>query len=193
VAQILSKLPADLWAGVLIVQHMPPTFTPGFARHLDGISPLNVKEASEGDILSPGLAYVAPGDYHVLVDRAGVLHLDKSARRHGVRPCINMSMVSASNAFGKKVLGVVLSGMGDDGAFGLKVIKRKGGRTIAQDRETSVVFGMAKAASDLGAVDMMIPADMIAESIVKVLDDMKMSLDYAKQPVELEATREHVQ
>ena len=141
VAQILSKLPGDLWAGVLIVQHMPPTFTAGFARHLDSISTLNVKEASEGDVLSPGLAFVAPGDYHVLVDRAGVLHLDKSARRHGVRPCINMSMVSASNAFGKKVLGVVLSGMGDE----LHPFADDFGRHIIANRSRSDAFSQSPA------------------------------------------------
>jgi two-component system chemotaxis response regulator CheB len=187
IAEILSKLPADLGAGILIVQHMPSSFTSGFARHLDRISRFKVSEAKDGDRLLAGRAFVAPGDHHVLVDRGGVLKLDKSAKRHGVRPSINVSMVSASNVFGKRTIGILLSGMGEDGAFGLKMIKRRGGKTIAQDPSSSVVFGMAKSAFDLGAVDVMVAGDKIGETLVKTVDEINKSQMNGNQSKKMEA------
>jgi two-component system chemotaxis response regulator CheB len=124
-------------------------------------------------MLENGHAYVAPGDYHMTITRNGTIRLDKSPKRQGVRPSVNVSMVSASDAFGPNTLGVLLTGMGQDGAFGMKMIKRKGGRTIVQDSATSVVFGMPKAAYDLGAVDEMVPADKIAEAIVRTIREME--------------------
>jgi two-component system chemotaxis response regulator CheB len=173
VTDIFSKLPEDLPASVMVVQHMPASFTGAFARHLASVSKIVVSEAKDGDLLRPGTAYVAPGDFHMTVTQSGAIRLDKSPKRQGVRPSANVSMVSASELFGSKTLGVLLSGMGQDGAFGMKMIKRKGGRTIAQDRATSVVFGMPKAAFDLGAVDEVVPANKIAEAIVRTLGDME--------------------
>lgn len=170
ITDIFSKLPADLAASILVVQHMPATFTRAFAQHLDNISKIRTKEASDGDLLEQSSAYVAPGDYHMLVTKSGTIKLDRSAKRQGVRPSVNVSMVSASDAFGPNTLGVLLSGMGQDGAFGMKMIKRKGGSTIAQDSATSVVFGMPKAANDLGAVDEFMPASKIAEAIVQAVE-----------------------
>jgi len=173
ITDIFSKLPVDLAASILIVQHLPPSFTGAFAQHLDSISGIRIKQATEGDLLEQGSAYVAPGDYHMLVTKSGIIKLDKSAKRQGVRPSVNVSMVSASDAFGPNTIGVLLSGMGQDGAFGMKMIKRKGGKTIAQDSATSVVFGMPKAALDLGAVDELVPADRMAEAIIRVIEDME--------------------
>ncbi|AFU57961.1 chemotaxis response regulator methylesterase CheB [Candidatus Nitrososphaera gargensis Ga9.2] len=173
VTDIFSKLPANLPASILIVQHMPPSFTSAFARHIGSASRIDVREAKEGDLLEQGSAYVAPGDYHTTVTQSGTIHLDKSPKRQGVRPSVNISMVSASDVFGPNTLGVLLSGMGQDGAFGMKMIKRRGGRTIAQDSTTSVVFGMPKAAYDLGAVDEMVPANRMAEAIVRILGEME--------------------
>ncbi|MEW6604445.1 MAG: CheB methylesterase domain-containing protein, partial [Thermoproteota archaeon] len=148
-------------------------FTSAFAQHLNSISKLKVREAKDGDLLENGHAYVAPGDFHMTVTRSGIIRLDKSPKRQCVRPSVNVSMVSASDVFGPNTLGVLLSGMGQDGAFGMKMIKRKGGRTIAQDSTTSVVFGMPKAAYDLGAVDEMMSADKMAEAIVRAIGDME--------------------
>lgn len=173
ITDIFSKLPSDLSASILVVQHMPPSFTGAFAQHLDNISRIKIREASDGDLLEQGSAYVAPGDYHMLVTKSGTIKLDKSAKRQGVRPSVNVSMVSASDAFGPNTLGVLLSGMGQDGAFGMKMIKRKGGRTIAQDSVTSVVYGMPKAANDLGAVDELVPADRMAEVIIRAVEEME--------------------
>jgi two-component system chemotaxis response regulator CheB len=173
ITDIFSKLPADLPASILIVQHMPSSFTSAFAQHVNSISKIRVKEAREGDRLERGFAYVAPGDYHMTVTKSETIHLDKSPKRQGVRPSVNVTMVSASEVFGSNTLGVLLSGMGQDGAFGMKMIKRKGGRTIAQDSTTSVVFGMPKAAYDLGAVDEMVPADKIGEAMIRILGEME--------------------
>lgn len=170
---IFSKLPADLSASILVIQHLPSAFTFAFAQHLNSISKLRVKEATDGDTLENGCAYVAPGDYHMTVTRTGTIRLDKSPKRQGVRPSVNVSMVSAGEVFGPNTIGVILSGMGQDGAFGMKMIKRKCGRTIVQDSATSVVFGMPKAAYDLDAVDEMVPAGEMAEAIIRVIRDME--------------------
>lgn len=172
-ADIFSKLPTDLPASILVIQHLPSAFTSAFARHLNSISKLQVIEAKDGDLLENGRAYVAPGDYHMTVTQSETIRLDKSPKRQGVRPSVNISMVSASNVFGPNTLGVLLSGMGQDGAFGMKMIKRKGGMTIVQDSATSVVFGMPKAAYDLGAADEMVPADKMAEAIIRAIGKME--------------------
>jgi two-component system chemotaxis response regulator CheB len=171
-ADIFSKLSPEIPASILVVQHLPSAFTGGFVQHLNNISNLRVREAKEGDVLENGSAYVAPGDYHMTVTQSGTIKLDKSPKRQGVRPSANISMVSAANFFGANTLGVLLSGMGQDGAFGMRMIKRKGGRTIVQDSATSVVFGMPKAACDLGAVDEMVPADKMADATAHAVVEM---------------------
>jgi two-component system chemotaxis response regulator CheB len=173
ITKIFSQLPSDLAASILVIQHMPPSFTGTFAQHLDKVSRIRIKEACEGDLLEQGSAYVAPGDYHMIVTKSGTIRLDKSAKRQGVRPSVNVSMVSASDCFGPNTLGVLLSGMGQDGAFGMTMIKRKGGRTIAQDSATSVVYGMPKAAKDLGAVDELVPAGRMADAIVRAIEEIE--------------------
>jgi two-component system chemotaxis response regulator CheB len=169
VAEIMSKLSADLPAGVLIVQHMPEGFTKSFADRLNGISKVPVREAKDGDSIRSGIALLAPGDYHLLVKPSRTVELNKSPKRFGVRPAINMSMVSASQVYGRKTVGVLLTGMGHDGAFGMKMIKRKDGMTIGQDESSSVVFGMAKAAAEMDAVDRLIPAESIPEEIERMV------------------------
>lgn len=167
---ILSQLPSDLPAGVLIVQHMPNGFTAGFAKHLNERSKLKVKEAEDGDIIKEGIALLAPGDYHMLVKPVRCIELNKGPKKLGLRPSVNMSMISASEVYGSNTVGVLLSGMGHDGAFGMKMIKKKGGITIAQDETSSVVFGMAKAAHDLNVVDKVVPAESIAQEIVMAVE-----------------------
>jgi two-component system chemotaxis response regulator CheB len=162
ISELLSKLPADLPACVLVVQHMPPTFTKTFARHLGSVSSLVVREASDGDKLKDGIVYVAPGDFHMTVTKERTIKLEKTQKLHGVRPSINVSMITGSEVFGPNTIGILLTGMGQDGAFGMKLIKQRGGRTVAQDQSTSIVYGMPKAAADLGAVDVLATPDAIA-------------------------------
>ncbi len=167
VQTILAGLPADLPAGVLVVQHMPKGFTQKFAERLNEASEITVKEAQEGDLITQGVALVAPGDLHMEVDSNLKIKLINGPKRFGVRPAANVTMVSASEFFGANTVGVILTGMGHDGAFGMKTIKRRGGKTFAQDEKSSVVFGMAKAAVDLNAVDQLLPPEKIAGAIVE--------------------------
>ncbi len=169
ISKIMSELPEDLPAGVLIVQHMPNTFTSSFAQRLNSVSGLTVKEANDGDVIKSGTALLAPGDYHMVVKPNRRVELNKGPRRFGVRPSVNVSMISASEVYGPATVGVLLSGMGHDGAFGMKMIKKRGGYTIAQDAATSVVFGMAKAAYEMHAVDKLLPVDEIPEEIVRAV------------------------
>ena len=167
---ILSELPNNLHSGILIVQHMPIGFTTGFAKHLDGVSKIRVKEAVNGDVIKEGIALVAPADYHMLVKSSRSIELNKSPKILGVRPSVNVSMITAAEAYGSNTVGILLSGMGRDGAFGMKVIKKRGGITIAQDESSSIVFGMPKAAYDLGVVDKILPLNKITEEIVLAVD-----------------------
>jgi two-component system chemotaxis response regulator CheB len=167
ISEMLSKLPADLPACVLVVQHMPPSFTATFARHLDSVSSLTVKQASDGEMLKDGVVYVAPGDFHMLVMEGATIKLTKTPKVHGVRPSVNLSMVTASEVYGPNTVGVILTGMGQDGAFGMKMIKRRGGKTIAQDSSTSIVYGMPKAAVELGAVDESAPSGHLADVVCR--------------------------
>ncbi|MCD1294168.1 chemotaxis response regulator protein-glutamate methylesterase [Methanocella sp. CWC-04] len=174
--KVLSSIPGNINAGILIVQHMPPGFTRSFAERLDRISDIDVKEAEDGDHVNNGLALIAPGNYHmeIVKEKAGIIRretvrLNQGPSVHSVRPAADITMNSAADIYGSKVLGVVLTGMGCDGAFGLKNIKSRGGRTIACDEKTSVIFGMPRAAIELGCVDSVVPLDRIADEIMKML------------------------
>lgn len=171
VSQIMTRLPADLRAGVLIVQHMPASFTKYFAMHLNERSKLKVKEASHGEKIKEGTALLAPGDNHLVVKSPFSVSLNKGPKRMGVRPSINMTMITASEVYRDNAVGVLLSGMGQDGAFGMKMIKKRGGSTIAQDESSSVIFGMAKAAQKLDVVDRFVPAENIANEIVRIVEN----------------------
>jgi len=167
VQTVLAGLPADIKAGILVVQHMPKGFTKKFAERLDEGSAISVKEAEDGDLITEGTALIAPGDLHMEVDSQLRIKLVSGPKRFGVRPAANVTMISATERFGANTVGVTLTGMGHDGAFGMKTIKRRGGKTIAQDEKSSVVFGMAKAACDLNAVDTLLPPEKIAGAIIE--------------------------
>ena len=169
ITSILREIPADIPAGFLIVQHMSKEFISSFAERLDEVSNIRVKEAGENEPVREGLALLAPGDMHMEVTADGLVRLNQSPKRFGVRPAVNVTMVSASEAFGANTVGVLLSGMGQDGAFGMKMIKKRQGVTLAQDESSSVVFGMAKAANELNAVDKMVDAGDVAREIIKVV------------------------
>jgi two-component system chemotaxis response regulator CheB len=167
VQSILAALPADIKAGILVVQHMPKGFTTKFAERLDDASEITVREAHDGDLITEGVALVAPGDLHMEIDSQLRVRLVSGPKRFGVRPAANVTMVSAAEYFGANTIGVTLTGMGHDGAFGMKTIKRRGGKTIAQDEQSSVVFGMAKAACELNAVDVLLPPEKISTAILE--------------------------
>ncbi len=167
--EIVSRLPSEIPACLLIVQHMPEGFTTSFAKRLDSKSALEVVEAGNGMALREGVAYVAPGDYHLLVN-GSVLNIIKGLKLHGVRPAIDFTMESAALKYGGNTVGVLLTGMGIDGAAGLKAIKKQGGTTIAQDEETCLVFGMPRAAIKLGCVDEVLPLQRIPERLMVLVE-----------------------
>ncbi|PJZ44907.1 protein-glutamate methylesterase/protein-glutamine glutaminase [Leptospira brenneri] len=169
---ILHKLPNDL-PPIVIVQHMPEHFTTLFAQRLNQTTGLPVKEAEHGDILEPGHVYLAPGDQHLLVRRlAGRFYLEVEMfdKVSGHRPSVDVMFNSISQGkMGSHCLAILLTGMGRDGAVGLKAIKDSGGRTIGQDEESSVVYGMPREAFLLGAVDRQVSLSSIPDVILQYL------------------------
>jgi two-component system chemotaxis response regulator CheB len=168
--QVLTQLPWNI-PPTLIVQHMPPAFTKVFANSLSTKCKFRVKEAEEGDILREGLALLAPGDYHMTITRAGRVKLNQGPQINFVRPAVDPMMQTLADAYGQRVIGVILTGMGSDGAIGLKQIKTKGGKTIAQDERTSTVYGMPKAAAALGAADQILPLRKVSDAIIKLCQE----------------------
>ncbi len=165
--QVLSKLPGDFPAAVAIVQHMPPGFTQSLAQRLNECSSLTVQEAADGDRLAQGLALLAPGDFHLRFRDAHRVALDHGPRRNHVRPAVDVTMESAAEHHGAAVIGVVLTGMGSDGREGARRIKAAGGRVIAEDESTSVVYGMPRSVVEAGLADEVVPLPEIASVIVE--------------------------
>ncbi|MNJ92822.1 Chemotaxis response regulator protein-glutamate methylesterase [compost metagenome] len=168
----LSGMPADI-PGTLVVQHMPPGFTKSFADNLNAMFPFEVKEAQEGDQVVPGRVLIAPGNYHMEIQRSGAFYyvkLHQGPALHSVRPAADYLMKSVAKYVGKNALGVVLTGMGKDGAEGLLEMKNAGAYTVAQNEETCVVYGMPAAAVALGAADKVLALDKIAGDLINQLN-----------------------
>ena len=165
---LVPALPPDLNIPMVIVQHMPPGFTASLARRLDQTSPFDVREAAEGDRLQPGQILVAPGGSHLQFDAGGKAHLTSDPPVHGVRPAIDVTLSSLAPLYGPRLMAALLTGMGRDGARGLKLVSDLGGRTLAEDETTCVVYGMPKAAVELGAVDCLLPLHEIAPAIARL-------------------------
>ncbi|MBN1888696.1 MAG: chemotaxis response regulator protein-glutamate methylesterase [Thermoflexales bacterium] len=170
---LLADLPAGLAAGFLLVQHMPAGFTRSLAQRLNKHCRLSVVEAEEGMPFQAGWVYVAPGGHHLVVqggqDQAKAsVHLDDSPPRGTLRPAVDVTMAAAAACFGTHTLGVILTGMGSDGAEGCREIRQVGGRTIAQDRHTSLIYGMPRVVAEQGLADQVLPLDGIAQAIAKI-------------------------
>jgi two-component system chemotaxis response regulator CheB len=167
--EILRAMPFDA-PGIVIVQHMPAGFTTAFAEHLAGVCKMEVREAESGDRVIRGRALLARGDRHMRVQRHGfdlVVELDEGPPVCRHRPSVDVLFRSVAETVGPRAVGVILTGMGADGADGLLAMKRAGASTIAQDESTSVVFGMPKEAIDRGAVDVVLPLPRIAAGILQ--------------------------
>lgn len=171
VEAILSLMPPDLPVSFLVVQHLPGGFSQGLCRRLGRSSPYPVREAMSGERLEAGVVLVAPSGSHIeVVNRTHmglVVKLLDGPPVHGVRPCVDLLFTSLARAIGEKATGIVLTGMGQDGAIGVAAIKQAGGRTLAQSEETSVVFGMPRAAIGTGAIDKVAAPAGIAREIVR--------------------------
>ena len=166
ITKILRALFSDT-PPILIVQHMSKGITKHFAEGLNDLCKFNVKEAEEDDQVEAGLALIAPGGFHMVVTKERRVHLSLDPPVNYVRPSADVLMNSLAEIYGSKNVGVILTGMGADGALGIKAIKEKGGVTIAQDQSTSVVFGMPSVAFQTGCVDTVVPLELIPKEIMK--------------------------
>ena len=173
---VFSSLDADLKQPILVVQHMPAGFTNEFAKSLDRICPLNVKEAEEGDVLSTGWIYIAQGNKHIEIEKKGgstVIHLSDSPPVSGHRPSADVLFASVAMAYTNHVLGVIMTGMGRDGAQQLGTIYKEGGMTLGQDEKTAVVYGMPRVAWEMGHVMEQVPLENMARRICEVAKETR--------------------
>jgi|Deesub1362B_J571_1020462.scaffolds.fasta_scaffold00011_40 two-component system chemotaxis response regulator CheB len=170
---LLPKFPKNINFGILIVQHISKGFTKSLAKRLNSLSAIDVKEATDGDRIVPGLALIAPSGIHMKLkkdsssDQDILVRLDPEPKDSVHKPSVDVLFESVAKTFGARAIGVILTGMGSDGVEGLKRIKEKGGITIAQDEKTSVIFGMPKVAIERGVVDKVVSIDEMAKEILK--------------------------
>jgi two-component system chemotaxis response regulator CheB len=167
--RVLRGLPTELPVPIVITQHMPPVFTRMFAERLDRSTPLTVVEAGEGMELVAGTAYIAPGDKHLILHRRGagtVTQLSSAAPENSCRPAVDVMFRSVAALFGASAFATVLTGMGHDGRGGAKVLREAGAEILAQDEESSVVWGMPGAVVGAGLADEVLPLDRIAASLI---------------------------
>jgi two-component system, chemotaxis family, protein-glutamate methylesterase/glutaminase len=172
--QVLMGMPANS-PSILIVQHMPPHFTRTFAERLDGLCQIEVREAKDGDSVMQGQALIAPGNFHMLLRRSGAKYyviVKDGPRVHHQRPAVDVLFNSVAQYAGSNALGVLLTGMGTDGAKGLLQMKEAGAKTIAQDEQSCVVFGMPKEAIKLGAADAIVPLEFISREIIHMTNSL---------------------
>ncbi len=170
---VLSRFPKNLPVGVVVVQHMPPVFTNAFAHRLDSLSEVSVKEAADGDLILPGRVLIAPGDFHMTVNNNNLkpkVHLRKGKPVSGHRPSIDVLIHSVAREYGNRAIGVIMTGMGKDGAEGLAELKENGGHVIAQDEETSAVFGMNREVIRNGHADTVVSVIQIADRVIDQLN-----------------------
>jgi two-component system chemotaxis response regulator CheB len=167
ISQVLRVIPKKFPAPVAICQHISDGFTEGLAHWLSTETPLRVLEATHEQQMEPGAVYIAPSGAHMLVRSDGKLVLDNRPPVRGFRPSCDLLLSSAAEAFGRRCIGVILTGMGRDGARGPKEIRERGGRTIAQNAETCVVYGMPREAVQIGAAEEILPLDRIGPTLVE--------------------------
>jgi two-component system chemotaxis response regulator CheB len=166
---VLRRMPADA-PGMVIAQHMPALFTKQFADRLNRLSAMEIREAQEDDSVLPGVALVAPGDKHLLLRRSGMrtfVSVKDGPLVHQQRPSVDVLFRSVAHTAGKNAIGVIMTGMGVDGAAGLTEMRQAGAHTIAQDEASCVVFGMPKAAIEMGAVERVLPIKEIPDAILQ--------------------------
>lgn len=165
--KVVTELPTDIGVPVFIVQHMPVGFTKAFAERLNSNSRIKVVEAKEGENVEKNVVYIAPGGFHMEVGVEKKIHLNTEPPIWGVRPAVDKLFISAVKVYGENVLGIVLTGMGKDGAQGTVAVKESGGITISEDKSTCTIYGMPRAAYETGKVDEVLPIGEIASAIVK--------------------------
>lgn len=166
--EVFAKLDPKFSKPILVVQHMPAGFTKEFAASLDKICPLSVKEAEDGDEIHPGQIYIAPGNYHIVVERStlcNIIRLSNADLRNGHRPSADWLFESVAKVYQNRALGVIMTGMGRDGAAQLAEMRKQGAWTLGQDEASSIVYGMPRVAYELGAVQRQVSLDNMAQEI----------------------------
>ncbi|WP_333861011.1 protein-glutamate methylesterase/protein-glutamine glutaminase [Clostridium sp.] len=166
---VITELPKDIGVPVFVVQHMPVGFTRAFAERLNSSSHVEVVEAQEGMKAQSNVVYIAPGGYHMEVWNDKKIHLNKEPAIWGVRPAVDKLFISASRVYKGNIVSVVLTGMGKDGAEGTVEIKKNGGITISQDKDTCTIYGMPKVAYETGKVDLVLPLNDISKEVLKII------------------------
>jgi two-component system, chemotaxis family, protein-glutamate methylesterase/glutaminase len=169
--EILPLLPADLPVGLLIVQHMPVGFTGPFARRLDNLCKLSVREAAEGDVIEPGVAYIAPAGQHMTVCRRTPsrvsIHTSRSPENMLHIPSVDVMMLSVAEVFRGTTMGIIMTGMGADGLLGMQAIKREGGLTVGQDEASCIVYGMPRSCAEAHVLQRVVSLSQIPEQIMQ--------------------------
>ncbi len=168
---VLTRMPVNS-PGIVVVQHMPANFTTAFAERLNSLCPMTVREAKNSDSVTQGTVLIAPGNYHMLLRRSGAryyVEVKDGPMVHHQRPAVDVLFKSVAQVAGANAVGVILTGMGADGAAGMLEMKKAGARTIAQDESSCVVFGMPKEAIKLGGADRVLPLDQIAGELVRMM------------------------
>lgn len=172
--EVFAKIDPNLTQPILVVQHMPAGFTAEFANSLNQICPLEVKEAKDGDLLKPGRILIAPGSMHMYVEKrslATIVRLSDAPLCNGHRPSVDVLFESVAKCFQNRALGVIMTGMGKDGAAQLAEMRREGAWTLGQDEESSIVYGMPKVAYEYGGVQRQVPLSEMADAISKLARD----------------------
>ncbi|MEN6326976.1 MAG: chemotaxis response regulator protein-glutamate methylesterase [Syntrophomonas sp.] len=170
--QLLKTFTPDI-PGIVVVQHMPAGFTKMYAERLNNSCAIKVKEAQHGDVVTTGQTLIAPGDYHMRIKKLGskyMVECQPGERVNGHCPSVDVLFNSVADNVGSKAIGIILTGMGGDGAKGLLAMKQKGAHTIGQDEQSSVVYGMPKVAFDLGAVEKQLPLERIPQAVYSLLN-----------------------
>ncbi len=171
IKDVLMGLPRNA-PGTVVVQHMPANFTAAFAQRLNSLCAMEVREAKNGDSITPGVVLVAPGDYHMVVRRSGsryYVEIGSGDKISGHRPSVDVLFHSVAKIAGSNAIGVILTGMGGDGAKGLLAMNNAGAKTLGQDEQSCVVYGMPKIAYDIGAVQKQVPLNKIANNILSLI------------------------
>jgi len=175
--EILPLFPRDLSVPILIVQHMPPGFTAPFAQRLNALSAVTVREAAHQDPIQPGVVYIAPAGRHMTVERtsasSALICLDTQPENCLHMPSVDIMMKSVAKNFGISAMGVIMTGMGCDGAEGMKAIYRQGGLTVGQDEASSIVYGMPRACAELGVLNRVVPLSQIPAQILQATNYRK--------------------
>ncbi len=170
---LIQDLPESFPGALLIIQHMPKFFSKVFAENLNGVSAIPIREAQDGDVLQPGLGFVAPGDQHTFITRQGngqaMISLPTQTFPYPYRPSIDGAMVSAAEQFGRSTIGFVLTGMGNDGLVGSQAIKEHGGIVIAQDESTSLIYGMPRAVVEAKLADAVLPDIQLSTGLMQAV------------------------